>query len=415
MNWMDNRKSPCTCFAGIAFVIMVLFLMSSCGGPTPTNTLVPTNTPVSAAAIVSTTTDILTPISTPTATDTLTQSYPAPTLVNPVYGATIMGGEFTNFYWHWDGTLQEVEKFDLRIWRVEKPCCTIDMLCECSYLLDAPPDGFGHYLWQVAIIRDDESGSKSTLCESLIWPFVWSDMPPTSTPTAMPTPTPKPDAVVNTANLNLRSGPSTDYEILGVLKQGDPLKIKGKDSPEDWLKVIAPDGEEGWVAAWLLEINLDISGVLIAQAPPTPTPMYTPTPTLTPTPELYPAPTSLEPKDGEGDFTGSVDLKWQWVRDLKEGEIYSLRVWRKGEPQVLCHHVQAKIPEYSGDLTSCRTGTVCWWVAVVRKVSEGPPPEWEDVSENSEAPCFSYHAVEPEPSGPGEDEQGGGEAPEPPW
>lgn len=246
-------------------------------------------------------------------------------------------------------------------------------------------------------------------------PFPTPTSVPTLTPTATATPTPIPDVVVNADTLNLRSGPGTDYDILGVLKEGDTLKVTGRDLAGDWLRVIASDGQEGWVTCSLLQVNVDVAGVPVAQVLPTPTPMYTPTPAVTPTPELLPAPTLLEPRAGEGDFTGSVDLKWQWIRDLGENEFYSLRVWRQGEPEVLCHHVQPKIPEYSGNLSSCRTGTVCWWVAVTRKVSEGPPPtpEWEDISESSEVRCCSYHAVEPEPGGGGE--EGGGEAPEPPW
>ena len=198
--------------------------------------------------------------------------------------------------------------------------------------------------------------------------------------------------MVNTANLNLRSGPSTDYEILGVLKQGDPLKITGKDSPGDWLKVIAPDGEEGWVAAWLLEINLDMSGVLIAQAPPTPTPMYTPTPTPTSMPGLLPPPILLAPANGESFIGGIVTFRWQWdYRPLEQDELFSLRVCREGETKP-CHHAQIHGFEYSGSLSYCSAGKHYWQVALVGKLCEDCPEhqKWQDLSESSEQRWVYY-------------------------
>jgi hypothetical protein len=182
MNWMNSGKGFWMCFAGITFTIMVLFSMSSCDVSAPTVASAPTGNSA-----------MTTP---PTATDTPTPTYPAPILANPTPGATIVGEKLTNFSWQWEGDLREGEKFDLRIWRTEKPCCTVEMLDERSYLLDTPPDGFGQYQWQVAVVRIDEGDSKLTLCESPIWPFVWSDVPTstpthsTSTPTPTNTPTP---------------------------------------------------------------------------------------------------------------------------------------------------------------------------------------------------------------------------------
>jgi hypothetical protein len=163
MNWMNGRKGSCTCFADITFVIMVLFLVLSYAVPTPT--------------VASGLTDTPTPISTPAATDTLTQSYPSPILVSPKLGETIKGK--TSFSWQWDGALQEGEWFDLQIWQRGKPSLIV-LRRNCTCLLDTPSDGFGLYLWQVAVVRIDESGNKSTLCESLEWSFVWSDVPPTA-------------------------------------------------------------------------------------------------------------------------------------------------------------------------------------------------------------------------------------------
>ena len=412
MNWMNVRKGSWACFLVIA--ITVLFSMPSCGVPKPTHPLALTDTPVSTTAIASGSTDTPTPNSTLAATDTPTKPYPAPILVNPASGATIMGGELISFSWQWDGALQERERFDLRIWRPEKPAYTVAMARESGFPLDTPLDGFGQYQWQVAVVRIDESGNKSLLSESQISPFVWTDVTPTSNPTATPTPTPTPtptqtptqtpiaDAVVNAKNLNLRSGPGMVYDRLGVLEQGDPLKVTGRNLAGDWLRVIAHDGQEGWVAASLLEINVPLADVTTAQAPSTPTPMYTPTPTVTPTPELLVAPTLLEPKAGEGDFAGSVVLKWRWERPLEKDEYFSIRV--RNEKVGECHHTQVQEPAYVGGLSYCPSGEYYWQVAVVRKLCEDCPNEqrWQTLSQPSEDWLIRYHAVDEEDEeGPG--------------
>jgi len=145
---MKNIKSSWAYLVIIALAIMLLFSTSSCGG---TDTPTPTTSPPPA--------------------------YPSPILINPVEGATIVGEQVTEFSWQWDGTLQE-KTFELRIWRSEKPApqLPIAILTEPSFPLNAPPDGFGEYLWQVAVAWIDESGSPSTLSESLVWPLVWSDL-----------------------------------------------------------------------------------------------------------------------------------------------------------------------------------------------------------------------------------------------
>lgn len=51
--------------------------------------------------------------------------------------------------------------------------------------------------------------------------------------------------------LNLRTGAGSQYRILGVVQTGDRLQIL--DRREDWTKVRAPDGREGWIPAGYLE------------------------------------------------------------------------------------------------------------------------------------------------------------------
>ena len=73
--------------------------------------------------------------------------------------------------------------------------------------------------------------------------------PPTPMPEATPIPTPAPVlATVTTDRLNLRSGPSTTVPRLTVVTRGMQLTVTGQTGNCAWLRVTAPDGQQGWVS-----------------------------------------------------------------------------------------------------------------------------------------------------------------------
>jgi len=244
-------------------------------------------------------------------------------------------------------------------------------------------------------------------------PTPTATLTPTPTSTATPTLTPKPNAVVNTDALNLRSGPGVVYDILGVLKQGDCLDIKCKCPADKWLEVdCLSRGLTGWVNASLLEINLPLASVPVAEEiPPTPTPMYTPTPTVTPTPVLLPPPILTEPENGAAFLGGVVILRWQWDRPRTPDEVFSVQVHREGETK-LCHHSQAQDLEWRGSLISyCTAGTHYWGVALARRLCADEADErcWQTLSEPSAERWFYYVPGDepwtwPTPSGKDDDE-----------
>lgn len=92
--------------------------------------------------------------------------------------------------------------------------------------------------------------------------------------------------------LNVRSGPGTDFNSLGTLNPQDVARLIGKDVNGSWLQiefVAGPDGK-GWISAAFVQAKgveglpiLTESGTVIG----TGTPMDTPQP---PTPTLIPAP-----------------------------------------------------------------------------------------------------------------------------
>jgi hypothetical protein len=81
--------------------------------------------------------------------------------------------------------------------------------------------------------------------------------------------------------INVRSGPSVKYDIIGVLVPGQQVPGLGRTPGGDWVQIqyVGVPGSVGWVYSPLVEVN---GNVPIVEPPPTPTPRTTPTidPTL---------------------------------------------------------------------------------------------------------------------------------------
>lgn len=118
---------------------------------------------------------------------------------------------------------------------------------------------------------------------------------------SIPTVTGTPRGVIATVyldqeeSINVRSGPGTLYDIVGVLLPGQDAAVKGRTSDGDWLLVDypgAPDNQ-GWIYTNL--VSLTPGEVSIVEIPPTVTPLVTETinPTLAAQFITTPIPTRL--------------------------------------------------------------------------------------------------------------------------
>ncbi|PJF40137.1 MAG: hypothetical protein CUN54_06425 [Phototrophicales bacterium] len=113
---------------------------------------------------------------------------------------------------------------------------------------------------------------------------------PVATSTPLPTPTPAatatPEGVVATIRSNfqnVRSGPSTDFDILGQLPRGTQVQVIGANIDLSWI-VIEFRGQQAWLSRSILDTFGDLNSLPIIQSPPTPTPP--PTPTTPPVPDI---------------------------------------------------------------------------------------------------------------------------------
>jgi hypothetical protein len=107
---------------------------------------------------------------------------------------------------------------------------------------------------------------------------------PTATPAAATTTEPSVTAVVG---LNVRSGPGTNYPVIGRLAQGQTARITGRDSLSAWWQ-IDYNSQQGWVSGGSeYSTATNTAAVPVVQAPPLPS---VPTPT-----QIPPTPGSLKP------------------------------------------------------------------------------------------------------------------------
>jgi uncharacterized protein YraI len=100
---------------------------------------------------------------------------------------------------------------------------------------------------------------------------------------------------VDQGQVNVRSGPGTFYDKVGVLLAGQKVPAKGKSVAGEWIMIEYP-GVQGGIA-WIYSPLVDLSpgNLSVVEPPPTPTPLVTPTinPTLAAQFVITSAPTRL--------------------------------------------------------------------------------------------------------------------------
>ncbi len=123
-------------------------------------------------------------------------------------------------------------------------------------------------------------------------------LPPTPEPPPTATFTPEPTATpfifVESGYVALRTGPGPDYPLVAQLGPNIPIAIVSRNPEGTWYEICCVNGFSVWVAATHVRVVNDPAGapLVVAQAPPAPTPSFTPTltPTETPTPTSTPYP-----------------------------------------------------------------------------------------------------------------------------
>ena len=96
--------------------------------------------------------------------------------------------------------------------------------------------------------------------------------------------TPEGPSILVPEQVNVRTGPSTDYEKVGVLIAGQRAPALGRSPGGEWIQIFYPGvpGNLAWVYAPFVVLDADQRLLSIIEPPPTPTPRVTATidPTL---------------------------------------------------------------------------------------------------------------------------------------
>ncbi len=135
---------------------------------------------------------------------------------------------------------------------------------------------------QIALLAgtNDQAGVEVAFDNLWLWTKAGTQTGAISRKSVKPTATATPrkpvsssDATVKSATLNVRSGPSTAYAVVGTLKQGDAVRILGRSADSQWAKIELAGQSQAWVSVSLLNITIDLAKVAVAAAPaPPPTP-----------------------------------------------------------------------------------------------------------------------------------------------
>ena len=137
--------------------------------------------------------------------------------------------------------------------------------------------------------------------------------------------------VTGTGVLNIRSGPGTNFPVIGAARLGDSGTIVGKSEDGRWWVVEAPTlpGGVGWVSAnFVTATNADEVPVVPAPPPPAPAPTATPLPTLIPSTATPVQPTPQAQIDFSADRTQinrgeCATLRWD-VSNIQAIWVYPL-------------------------------------------------------------------------------------------
>jgi hypothetical protein len=120
-----------------------------------------------------------------------------------------------------------------------------------------------------------------------------AEQPPAPEPTPTETPVLAAEVIIN-ANMNVRGGPGTNYNIVGAASQGQRFPVTGRNNDSSWWQINF-NGQAGWVFSQLVTAQ-NTQAVAIAANIPAPPPPPPPTATpLPPPPQEAPPPQAPPP------------------------------------------------------------------------------------------------------------------------
>ena len=93
-----------------------------------------------------------------------------------------------------------------------------------------------------------------------------AETPPTATP-APPTPPAAARLTVTSDLVNVRSGPGTDFGLVGTAATGESFEVTGRNEAGDWWQICCVNGQPGWVFGELATVENAAAVQLAADLP----------------------------------------------------------------------------------------------------------------------------------------------------
>jgi hypothetical protein len=76
-----------------------------------------------------------------------------------------------------------------------------------------------------------------------------------------------PVAIVNrsSSSINVRSGPGTQFSVVGGLPRNSEVEVIGRSEAGGWLKIASPSG---WISAELVSLSVPVENLAIVEVEP---------------------------------------------------------------------------------------------------------------------------------------------------
>jgi N-acetylmuramoyl-L-alanine amidase len=103
--------------------------------------------------------------------------------------------------------------------------------------------------------------------------YLQINIPVQSLPVVITDESPSPVGIVNTAILNVRSGPGTSFAVIAKLRGGDTVALLGRNVSASWVLIQTSNNAQGWVNGSYLVTNVPISSLpVVTGGEPVPPP-----------------------------------------------------------------------------------------------------------------------------------------------
>jgi uncharacterized protein YraI len=157
--------------------------------------------------------------------------------------------------------------------------------------------------------------------------------PPLAPPATMPADA---DPVAAVPNLNVRSGPSTDYPVIRAISGGTQVVVLGQDATGAWLFVQLADGSEGWLSRSVTTFE---GAAQVVATPPLAQPPLAPPATVSVVPGTASLPSQAASLDNfpiEQSLANNLRTlsggQIQWFTFSHPGDEEPVQVWMDVEP-----------------------------------------------------------------------------------